>query len=97
MKPTAKAQLPSENNCAVIDGHTGAVDTRPVKINLSNLDDVRLEMSRVYRAMKSGEVECQNGTRLVYVLAQIAKLHEITEVANRLAALERAMTPRRSR
>jgi hypothetical protein len=86
-----------EKNFAVIDASTGVIETRPTKINLSSLDDVRLEMSKVYRSMKSGEVECQNGTRLVYVLGQIAKLHEITEVAARLAALERAVVPRRSR
>ena len=83
-------------NFAVIDGRTGEIDARLPKINLSSLDDVRLEMSKVYRGMKSGAIECQNGTRLVYVLGQIAKLHEATEVAARLAALERAVAPRRS-
>jgi hypothetical protein len=87
--------LSERNDFAVIDGKTGIVEQRSSKINLSTLDDVRLEMSKVYRSMKSGDRECQDGTRLVYVLGQIAKLHEITEVANRLAALERAVVPRR--
>ena len=98
LTPEASTDLADdEKNFAVIDASTGKIETRPAKINLSNLDDVRLEMSKVYRGMKSGALECQNGTRLVYVLGQIAKLHEITEVAARLAALERAVGPRRSR
>ncbi len=91
--PNEEASEPKD--FAVIDGDTGVVDARSPKINLASLNDVRLEMSKVYRSMKSGEVECQDGTRLVYVLGQIAKLHEINEVANRLAALERAVGPRR--
>jgi hypothetical protein len=98
LSPETRADLADdENNFAVIDASTGVIEARPAKINLSSLDDVRLEMSKVYRGMKSGAIECQNGTRLVYVLGQIAKLHEITEVAARLAALERAVVPRRSR
>lgn len=96
-RPSSSLMASDAENFAVIDGRTGEPDARPAKVNLSSLDDVRLEMSKVYRAMKSGEIECQNGTRLVYVLGQIAKLHEITEVAARLAALERAMTPRRKK
>ena len=36
----------SEKNFAVIDGKTGAVTPTTPKINLSSLDDVRLEMAQ---------------------------------------------------
>lgn len=43
----------------------------PPKINLSTIDDVRLEMARVYRDMRSKDINPQDGTRLTYVLAQL--------------------------
>ena len=86
-KPNTHAAS-NEKNFAVIDGRTGAVDPVAVKINLSNLDDVRLEMSKVYRDMRANRLESSEGTRLVYVLGQLAKLHETVEIARRLASLE---------
>ena len=45
-------------------------------------------MSRVYRDMESGRRDTQDGSRLVYVLTQIAKVLELTEIERRLVALE---------
>lgn len=81
----------NEKNFAVIDGKTGAITPAAPKINLSNLDDVRLEMARVYREMRGKTLESGEGARLVYVLQQLAKLHETVEIARRLAALEMAV------
>ena len=50
---------------------------------------VRREMARVYRAMKGKAIDTQDGTRLVYVLTQIAKLHEAVEIERRVQELER--------
>ncbi len=85
---------PGERNFAVIDGHSGAVTPVVPKINLSSLDDVRLEMSKVYRDMRASRIETSDGTRLVYVLGQLGKLHEVAEVAKRLASIEMAMNGR---
>ena len=68
-----------------------ATTLRPVPmppINLHDLEAVRREMARVYRAMKAKSLDTQDGTRLVYVLTQIAKLHEIVEIERRIEALE---------
>ena len=46
-------------------------------------------MARVYRAMKGKAIDTQDGTRLVYVLTQIAKLHESVEIERRVQELER--------
>jgi hypothetical protein len=81
----------NEKNFAVIDGHTGVVTAATPKINLSSLDDVRLEMSRVYRDMRANTIDTGDGSRLVYVLGQLAKLHESVEIARRLATLEMAV------
>jgi hypothetical protein len=52
------------------------------------LEGVRVEMSRVYREMESGKRDTQDGSRLVYVLTQIAKVLELTEIERRLVRLE---------
>lgn len=57
-------------------------------IKLGTADEIRLEMARVYRDMKSGKIETQTGTRLVYVLGELRKAHETTVIERRMQALE---------
>jgi hypothetical protein len=63
-------------------------------IDLATMADVRREMSRVYRDMRAGRIETADGSRLVYVLWQMAKLIELAELQPRLEAIERAMRDR---
>jgi hypothetical protein len=65
-------------------------------IHLKTLDDVRIEMAKVYRDMKTQKINPQDGTRFAYVLAQIGKLIEANRFADRIEALEFALG-RRSR
>jgi len=67
----------------------------PNRVDLKSIDDVRLEMAKVYRSMKSGEIVSSDGTRFVYVLAQIGKMIEVHEVEKRLVALELASERKR--
>lgn len=94
MNKPNRSTASTEKNFAVIDGKTGSVEPHAPRINLSSLEDVRLEMAKVYRDMRAGRIESGDGSRLVFVLAQLAKLHEMVEVASRLAALERALGTR---
>ena len=55
---------------------------------MDRLEGVRVEMSRVYREMESNKRDSQDGSRLVYVLTQIAKVLELTEIERRLIRLE---------
>lgn len=55
---------------------------------LSTLEGVRVEMARVYLEMKENRRDTQDGSRLVYVLTQIARVLELTEIERRLVALE---------
>ena len=73
-----------------IDGATLTVLPTPTrrKPQLDRLEGVRVEMSRVYREMESGKRDTQDGSRLVYVLTQIAKVLELTEIERRLIRLE---------
>ena len=63
---------------------------------LANLEGVRVEMSRIYLEMKSGRRDSQEGSRLVYVLTQIAKVLDLTEIEQRLISLEERANTRLS-
>ena len=67
---------------------TGLVVLPAPRLNLNDLDGVRREMARVYRDMRQGAVATQDGARLVYVLGELRKMFEITELERRLAAIE---------
>ena len=43
-------------------------------IRLGTLEEIRREMAKVYRDMRRGKVETQDGTRLVYVLGELVKV-----------------------
>lgn len=45
-------------------------------------------MARVYRAAEAGERDASEASKLIFVLGQISKLIELTEVETRLKALE---------
>ena len=75
---------------ATIDGATLRALPTPQrrKPQLTSLEGVRCEMARVYREMESRKRDSQEGSRLVYVLSQIGKVLELTEIERRLIALE---------
>lgn len=74
---------------APADGRTLDAPRPPTpRLNLSRMEDVRREAARVYRDMRSGRIDTQDGTRLVYVLGEIRKLFEAIEFEKRIAALE---------
>jgi hypothetical protein len=72
----------------IIENTTGDVIPTPAKIDLKSIDDVRLEMAKVYREMKSQKIPTHDGTRLVYVLAQIGKLIELHDLERRISLIE---------
>ena len=72
-----------------IDNASGDVYPTPSKkIDLATINDVRLEMASVYRGMKSGSIGTSDGTKLAYVLSQIAKMIAGNEFEKRIEALE---------
>ncbi len=70
----------------VDDGRALDDGRRPT--DLHDLDAVRLEMAKVYRAMKARQIQASDGTKLVYVLDRIARVLEATLIERRVAALE---------
>lgn len=57
----------------------------------ASVEAIRKEMAAVYRDMRAGRIDCNDGTRLAYVLDMLRKSHESNVVKNRLGALEKAM------
>jgi hypothetical protein len=60
----------------------------PSRSDLKTIEDVRLEMAKVYRDMKSQKIPTHDGTRLVYVLTHIGKMIELHEFEKRINLLE---------
>lgn len=56
-----------------------------------SVEIIRKEMAAVYRDMRSGRIDCNDGTRLAYVLDLVRRTHEGHSVNNRLGAIEKAM------
>jgi hypothetical protein len=57
----------------------------------ASVEVIRREMAAVYRDMRSGRIDCLDGTRLAYVLDLVRKSHETNVTRNRLGAIEKAM------
>ena len=79
----------TDTNLPVTHDHTsGEVLPMGKKIDLAKIDDVRLEMAKVYRDMKGQKIPAQDGTRLVYVLTQIGKMIELHDIEKRINRIE---------
>lgn len=57
----------------------------------ASVEAIRKEMAAVYRDMRCGRIDCNDGTRLAYVLDLLRKSHETTATSSRLGALEKAI------
>ena len=76
-----------------IDGKTGELSNLPPKVaryraKLDTLQDVKREMSRVYRESRTGLVDVQDGTKLVWMLQAVAKVIEGSDLEKRIEILE---------
>jgi len=67
----------------------------PSKIDLRDAHAIRRELASVYRDMRSGAIESQDGTRLAYVLDMIRKAYETSEIQDRLESLEIVLNERK--
>ncbi|WON74533.1 hypothetical protein [Nitrosospira sp. Is2] len=74
-----------------IDATSGTCTRTPPKIKLTELEDVRREMARVYREARGGMIDASEAGRLAYILSGIGKLIEATEIEKRLVQMERKL------
>jgi hypothetical protein len=58
------------------------------RINLATSEDIRREMAKVYRETRCNKILPTNGTKLVYMLINILKAYETTEIEKRITELE---------
>jgi predicted nucleic acid-binding protein len=70
--------------------NTEVIDDPLPRINLSTSEDIRREMARVYRETRFNKILPNNGSKLVYMLINILKAYEVTEIEKRLLELEKA-------
>ena len=61
------------------------------KIRLHTVDDVRVEMARVYREMRAGRLQMPDGTKLVFVLTQLAQVARVVSIEQRMDAMQAAL------
>lgn len=67
---------------------TEILDDPLPRINLSTSEDIRREMARVYRETRFNKITPSNGTKLVYMLTNILKAHEVFVLEKKLLELE---------
>lgn len=60
------------------------------RINLATSEDIYREMAKVYRETRCNKIMPNNGTKLVYILINILKAYEVSEIEKRLTDLELA-------
>jgi hypothetical protein len=80
--------MTKDNSPVTIYEPTNLIEPTPREIHLKTIDHIRLEMAKVYRDMKLQKIPAADGTRLVYVLAQIGKMIEAHELERRINLLE---------
>jgi hypothetical protein len=69
---------------------TEILDDPLPRINLSNSEDIRREMAKVYRETRFNKILPNNGSKLMYMLTSILRAYECTEIEKRLVDLEKA-------
>lgn len=67
----------------------------PPKIDLHDAHALRRELASVYRDMRTGRIETQEGTRLAYVLDLIRKAFETEDIKKRIELIELTISRRR--
>lgn len=77
----------------VIDGATGLpVPPTPAKrekfIPLATLNDVKMELARLYRQAKAGKVETSDASRLGFILNTLSRVIVDAELEARIQQLE---------
>lgn len=72
---------------ATNNSHKGNNSKPTPRINLSSLEHIRLEASRVFREARCGVITTQDASRLIYSLTSISKMIEAEETQQQLREL----------
>jgi hypothetical protein len=69
-------------------GQVTVIHPAPPKIDLRDAHAIRRELGAVYRDMRAGSIETQEGTRLAYVLNMLRMAYETSVLEDRIEKLE---------
>jgi len=72
----------------VIDNDSKEIEATPPRTALTRLEHVRDELARVYRQARTGKIETQDATRLTYILVNLSKIIESSDLEERIRTLE---------
>jgi hypothetical protein len=61
------------------------------RIRLETVDDVRVEMARVYREVRALKLAPEMGSKLIYMLMQLGRVTEVVTVERRLREIEQLL------
>ena len=67
---------------------TEIIDDPTPRINLATSEDIRREMAKVYRDSRLQKIMPSEGTKLIFMLTQILKAHELYIIEKKLLELE---------
>ena len=65
------------------------------RINLHDAHAIRRELASVYRDMRAGTIETQDGTRLSYVLNQLLRAYETCVLHDKIEVIETTINTRK--
>jgi len=84
----------SDQMPVIIDQASGEVEDAPLprgqryRCKLDNLQDVRREMAKIYRECRSDVIDPGVGSKLTFMLKEIARVITDSDLEARVAALE---------
>ncbi len=84
-----------EKTWQLVESERKTEDRSPIRIDLYNPTEIRREMGKVYRDMRTGKIPAQDGTRLAYVLDMIRKAYETEILQERITLIEQALKMRK--
>lgn len=84
---SGEASNPTPSEGIVVESNF-KMSKRYARAKLQTSNDIAHELARVYRAMKSGELDPNLGTKLTYVLSTLAKLRMDSQIEERIEILE---------
>ena len=84
-----------EKTWQLVESERKTEDCPPIRIDLYNPTEIRREMGKVYRDMRTGKIPAQDGTRLVYVLDMIRKAYETDILQERITLIEQTLKMRK--
>lgn len=74
-----------------IEDADGVTPPSKRRIALASVDDVRVEMARVYREARLGTLAPEIAAKLTWMLATLAKVTEVATVERRLVEIEKLL------